>query len=218
MLPHTIMETPVAVTFRSTDPLSDIEDLVRREATKLERYGRRLVSCRMAIEEPQRHHRVGNRYRVRLEIGAGLSRPIVVTREPSEVDMHRDLRSIVLDVFRTARRQLQSARERVRGQERAPAEPRGLIERLVPSPDGSAEGYGFLRSLDGRTIYFHENSVLNGDFDRLTIGTEVRFEEEEGEEGPQASTVAIVSKPGVSAAQPPAHRPRGRRGRRRATA
>ncbi len=217
MLPQTIMETPVAVTFRNTEPLPDIEDLVRREATKLERYGRRLVSCRMAIEEPQRHQRVGNRYRVRLEIGAGLSRAIVVTREPSEVDMHRDLRSIVLDVFRAARRQLQAARERVREPERVPMESRGLIERLVPSSEGR-EGYGFLRTLDGRTIYFHENSVLNGDFDRLTIGTEVRFEEEEGEEGPQASTVVIVGKPGVSAVQPPADRPRGRRGRRRATA
>jgi cold shock CspA family protein len=217
MLPKISMETPVAMTFRNTEPQPDIDKLVRREATKLERYGRRLVSCRMAIEEPQRHQRAGNRFRVRLEIGAGLSRPIVVTREPGDVEMHRDLRTIVLDVFRAARRQLQSSRERVRAPERAPVEPRGLVERLVP-PSGEVEGYGFLRSLDGRTIYFHQNSVLNADFDRLTIGTEVRFEEEEGDEGPQASTVAIVSKPGVSAVQPSADRRRGRRRRRRATA
>ncbi len=216
MLPDLSMEMPVAVTFRNTEAQPDIEKLVRREATKLERYGRRLVSCRVAIEEPQRHQRAGNRYRVRLEIGAGLSRPIVVTREPGDAEMHRDLRTIVLDGFRAARRQLQSSRDRVRGPERTPAEPRGLVERIVPSP-AEGDGYGFLRSLDGRTIYFHRNSVLNDDFDRLTIGTEVRFEEEEGDEGPQASTVAIVSKPGVSAVQPAADRRRGRRRRRRAT-
>jgi cold shock CspA family protein len=210
------VETPVALTFRNTDAPPDIESLVQREATKLERYGRPLVSCRVAIEEPQRHQRAGNRYRVRLEIGAGLSRPIIVTREPGDAEMHRDLRTIVLDVFRAARRQMQSARERARGEERAPVEPRGLIERLVPSPHG-AEGYGFLRSLDGRAIYFHQHSVLNRDFDRLAIGTEVRFEEEDGDDGPQASTLAIVGKPGVSAAPPAAHRRRSRRGRRRAT-
>jgi len=37
---------------------------------------------------------------------------------------------------------------------------------------------------------------LNDDFDRLEIGTGVRFVEEPGEEGPQASTVQIVDKPG----------------------
>jgi cold shock CspA family protein len=191
------MDTPAEVTFRGTTPQPDIEALVRREATKLERYGRRLVSCRVAIEEPQRHQRAGNRYRVRLDIGAGLARPIVVTREPDETDMHRELRTIVLDAFRAARRQLQAARQRVRGEERAPVEPRGLVERLVPAADPDA-AYGFLRTLDGRTIYFHRHSVLNDAFDRLTVGTEVRFEEEEGDEGPQASTVAIVSKPGVN--------------------
>jgi cold shock CspA family protein len=160
------------------------------------------------VGEPQRHQRGGNRYRVRIDIGAGLAKPIVVTRQPG--DMHRDLRTIVLDAFRAARRQLQSATERVRGDERSPVEPRGLVERLVP--DAGSEGYGFLRALDGREIYFHRNSVLNDDFERLAIGTEVRFEEEEGDHGPQASSVQIVSKPGarILAPAPPGGRKRTR--------
>jgi hypothetical protein len=50
-------------------------------------------------------------------------------------------------------------------------------------------------------IYFHRNSVLEGDFDRLEVGTGVNFFEhdDEGEHGPQASTVRIVDKPGVRA-------------------
>ena len=47
---------------------------------------------------------------------------------------------------------------------------------------------------DGRDIYFHRNSVLDNAFDRLTVGSEVRFVEEIGEKGPQASTVREVSK------------------------
>ena len=44
---------------------------------------------------------------------------------------------------------------------------------------------------DGREIYFHRNSVLNGRFDRLERGAKVRFIEEMGEKGPQASTVVV---------------------------
>jgi cold shock CspA family protein len=43
-------------------------------------------------------------------------------------------------------------------------------------------------------IYFHRNSVLDADFDKLKIGTEVRFVEEAGDKGPQASTVKVVGK------------------------
>jgi cold shock CspA family protein len=56
----------------------------------------------------------------------------------------------------------------------------------------SHEGYGFLTTPEGEEIYFHRNSVLNDAFERLAIGTRVRFVEEAGEQGPQASTVAIV--------------------------
>jgi len=49
-----------------------------------------------------------------------------------------------------------------------------------------------IETRDGREIYFHRNSVLNAAFDDLKIGAEVRFAEEEGEQGPQASTVTIT--------------------------
>ena len=53
-------------------------------------------------------------------------------------------------------------------------------------------GYGFLEDGDGREVYFHRNSVLDGKFERLTVGTKVRFAEEDGDKGPQASTVHVL--------------------------
>jgi cold shock CspA family protein len=207
-----------------------VEALVRREAAKLERYGqKKLVSCRVAIEQPQRHQQNGNRFRVRLFIGAGLQQPIVVARDPRQSDMHESLRTIVLGAFRAARRQLQSMTERRRGDTKASQEARALIVRLFPGAS-RGEGYGFLKTPDGRELYFHRNSVLHDDYERLSVGTEVRFDEEEGEKGPQASTVQIVSKPGVrtsgsgpGAIDPPrgwggARPRRGGRRRRRAAA
>ena len=65
--------------------------------------------------------------------------------------------------------------------------PHGTVARLF-----EYEGYGFIQSADGREIYFHRNSVLNSDFDKLEIGAQVRFEEAVGEKGPQATTVNPV--------------------------
>jgi len=41
-------------------------------------------------------------------------------------------------------------------------------------------------------IYFHENSVINCDFKHLEVGMKVRFEESEGEERHQTSTVTVI--------------------------
>jgi cold shock CspA family protein len=58
---------------------------------------------------------------------------------------------------------------------------------LVPESD-----FGRMETPDGRDIYFHRNSLVNADFDDLAVGTELRFVEGAGEEGPQASSVFVV--------------------------
>jgi cold shock CspA family protein len=59
------------------------------------------------------------------------------------------------------------------------------------------ESYGFITSLDGREVYFHKDSLRAGEFDRLGIGTSVRWVEQQGEKGPQASSLSIVNQPGA---------------------
>jgi cold shock CspA family protein len=71
-------------------------------------------------------------------------------------------------------------------------EPVGTVARL----DASGE-FGFIEVGDGREIYFHRNSVLNGAFDRLEPGARVLFAEEVGDKGPQASTVKPLGKHGL---------------------
>ncbi|MBI4640449.1 MAG: cold shock domain-containing protein, partial [Candidatus Tectomicrobia bacterium] len=53
---------------------------------------------------------------------------------------------------------------------------------------------GRIETPDGRLVYFHRNSVVDADFDKLQIGDEVRFAEEMGELGPAASRVHLVGK------------------------
>jgi cold shock CspA family protein len=67
--------------------------------------------------------------------------------------------------------------------------PHGKIKELFPYED-----YGLIETSDGREIYFHRNSILEGDFDKLEAGDSVHFTEEKGEQGPQASTVHVEGK------------------------
>ena len=96
------------------------------------------------------------------------------------------------------RRRLQDRRRRMAGQVKVhEAPPQGRVIQLFPE-----DGYGFLESADGREIYFHRNAVLDGAFDRMSVGSEVRFAEEEGEKGPQASTVHLSRKASGAGARP----------------
>jgi cold shock CspA family protein len=61
---------------------------------------------------------------------------------------------------------------------------RGRILRLFPEGD-----YGFIETEDGLEVYFHANALKKGSFTALNPGSEVKFGQEEGEKGPQATWV-----------------------------
>jgi ribosomal subunit interface protein len=65
---------------------------------------------------------------------------------------------------------------------------RGVIAKLFPQ-----EGFGFILQDGGGEVYFHRNAVHGFTFEQLEDGTEVAFNIEAGEKGPQATTVQPVS-------------------------
>jgi cold shock CspA family protein len=114
----------------------------------------------------------------------------MIDRNPSEDHAHEDAFVAVRDAFAAARRRLQDRRRRQRGQVKLhEASPEGHVMRV-----DAEQGFGFIETADGREIYFHRNSVLNGGFERLCVGAPVRFAEEAGEKGAQASTVRLVGR------------------------
>jgi cold shock CspA family protein len=107
-----------------------------------------------------------------------------------EHQAQEDLSVAIREAFDAARRQLQDYVRELRGAVKThEAMAVGRIIRLEPSLD-----YGFLETPDGREIYFHRNSVVGSDFDKLAMGVGVRFSEEEGDRGPQASSVIVMDK------------------------
>jgi cold shock CspA family protein len=180
------MQLPLQITARDISLSEAAEADIHAKAANLDTYYDGIMSCRVVVEGPVRHHRKGP-FTVRIDLtvpGAEL----VVDRH-ADVDLYVAIR----DAFDAARRRLEDYARRQRGDVKSHEEtPRARVSRLFPEED-----YGFLETPDGQEIYFHRRSVLHPGFDRLAIGTEVRFVEEAGEKGPQASTVAIAGVPGL---------------------
>lgn len=178
------MQQPLRITFREMESSPAIESDIRAKAEALDRFADDIIGCHVVVEAPHRHHHRGRVYHVRLDIKVS-GAEIVVSRDPAEHHAHEDVYVAIRDAFDAARRRLEDHARRKRGVVKAHADPaHARVQRLF-----SAEGYGFLATADGREIFFHENSVRNGGFAALRVGGEVRFVEEVGEQGPQASTV-----------------------------
>jgi ribosome-associated translation inhibitor RaiA/cold shock CspA family protein len=187
------MQVPLIVTFHNVDKSADIEELIRTRADKLDRACERIVACRVTVEKQQDRHKNGNPFRVRIDVTVPPEHELVVARETGAGDLHEQLRAAVRDAFDAMRRRLKKLVEKQRGDVKShPAqEPAGVVIRLFRE-----QGYGFIKSFDDREIYFHKNSFAGDEFGRIAIGTGVQWFEEQGDKGPQASTVRIVDKPG----------------------
>lgn len=180
------MQIPLQVTFEGgLEPSEALRTRIEREAAKLERFHDRIVSCRVAVIGRGHRRRHGDLYAVRLQITTPTGGDVMIDRNPPDDHAHEDAFVAVRDAFAAARRRLQDSRRRAQGQVKAhEAAPTGRIRGLFPLED-----FGLIETSDGRELYFHRNAVLNGGFERLKVGDEVRFAEGEGDKGPKATTV-----------------------------
>lgn len=207
------MRFPLQIKFRNMPQSQAIEDNIREKASKLDSFYDRIMSCRVVVEAPHRHRRKGKAYEVRIDLtvpGGELvinrspkrlkaaksslaeqpETTLIESHEPSKHGAHADVYVAIRDAFNAAGRKLQDYARRQSGVVKLhEGPPRARVARLFPE-----ERYGFLETADGREIYFHGNSVLQPGFEHLNAGAEVYFAEEQGEKGPQASTVRLVEK------------------------
>jgi ribosome-associated translation inhibitor RaiA len=116
---------------------------INDEAAKLDEFYRRITSCRVIVEAPHRHHKWGDLFHVRVELGVP-GAELVVKHEPSlhtamqrtDADRwekhlevrpeHKDICVAIRDAFKAARRQLQDYARRQRGDVKAHAPMRPL--------------------------------------------------------------------------------------------
>ncbi len=188
------MQVPPEITYEGVERTSALDDLINKNIAKLEKTCDYIISAHIAIESYSRRHRTGNYFRVRIDLRIPPKHEMVVKRTSEASRQFEPLPAIIRRTFDSAERQLESLVERQRHEVKVHPqnEVMAIVDKLFPD-----EGYGFLRSLDGQQIYFHKNSCLHGEWERLKPGTGVRYTEQEGEKGPQASSVEIVDKRGA---------------------
>ncbi len=186
------MDVPLELSFRNMDSSEAVAERVRERVEKLEQHFGRISSCRVVVEAPHRRQHKGRIYHVRIEIGVPGREHLVVNRDPGQHLAHEDVFVAVRDAFNAAQRQLKNHARKSAGKVKAHEAPlHGKVSALH-----AFEGYGFVTLSDGQEVYFHQNAVLNGGFDKLALGDEVRVAmvEGESEKGPQATTITPIGK------------------------
>jgi cold shock CspA family protein/ribosome-associated translation inhibitor RaiA len=173
------------------DSSAAFENRIRAHVQRLEKVSPRLIHCHVTIAAPHKHGHQGNLYEVHIQVttpGGGAT----ANREHRHHHSHENAYVALRDAFCAVRRQLQAQKQEQRQDvKHHEPEPFGWVSELYP-----AEDFGRIATNDGRSLYFHRNSLVGTDFDRLTTGTGVRFTEESGDQGPQASTVRLVAHSG----------------------
>lgn len=184
------MQRPLEISFHQMDSSPAIEARIREKAAVLERFSDRITGCRVVVEKDHRHHHKGNLFRVRIELDAP-RRALAVTHTGPRDHAHEDVYVAIRDAFNAAVRQLEDHVREHRGKVKAHEVPLHGTVRMVDHEDG----FGFVDTAQG-DVYFHRNSVVEGKFDAIEPGSEVRLEvaERESGEGWQATTVRLIGR------------------------
>jgi len=175
------MQVPIQITVRDMLHSEALEAHIRERVAKLEAFHDRITTCRVTVQQQARHQHQGRPFCVRVDVRVP-GREIVANR-----DHHEDVYVALRDAFDAVKRQLEETVRVQRGEVKAhAASDHGEIVRLYPD-----EGMGFIRTPDGRELYFSRDNVVYPDFRELGVGAQVQFIEEMAAEGPQAKRVSV---------------------------
>lgn len=182
------MQSEPTITFRNLDSSPAIEQKVRERIVDIEKYHPRITSCDVVIEMPQKPRVSGREFLVQINIRVP-GPDIHVARSVSHSEAAGNLDLAIRDAFNAARRMLQDQDREMdihRVKRHAPVL-HGEIDRLF-----EGEGYGFISGEDGEEYYFSRESIGENGWEKLRVGTRLKFRAEDGENGPYAANVSVA--------------------------
>ena len=181
------MDEPLEIVFHNLKHSAAVEAAIRERFAKLEKRYDRLTHCRVSVEALRRQHRTGNLFQVHIDMlvpGAELA----VSKQPQKAKERYadpDVYTSIKDAFAAAERQL----KRFKRQKREDLQPQAPLFQAQVAELHPEEDWGYLLTGEGALLHFHRNSVMDGSFDRLTMGDLVHYVAAEGETGPTAARV-----------------------------
>jgi len=189
-----MMQVPIEIAFHNIESSAWAENEIRSRIAKLEKIYDRLNSCRVRVDQ-----RANNSARkippvVRIEMGIPGRKDLIVAHEPEHLQQKfqsPDLHTAINEAFRIAEDQLAEYKRQLNDRS---TEPQHDVQNQslgqVADIDTSGD-FGFVMTNTGGMLYFHRNSVLSGDFEKLRRGDQVHYIEEMGDTGPTASKVRV---------------------------
>jgi len=188
------MQIQPEIAFHNIEKSDWAEDQILDHIERLEEIYDRLITCRVRVDQTNDNTNHTIPPVVRIEISVPCHKDIVVAHEPGHLQRKfqaPDLKNAINEAFRIAEDRLAKYKDQLTDRT-APAtheaanEFVGQIAEITPGED-----FGFLLTATGGLLYFHRNSLLSGDFDRLKRGDEVHYVEEMGDTGPTAKKVRV---------------------------
>jgi hypothetical protein len=99
------------------EPSDAVETRVRELADHLGVFSDRILSCRVVVDSPHRHHHLGKVFNVKVQLALP-GEDVVVDMERPQRDGHEDVYVVIRDAFDAAKRQLQARMASLRGDEK----------------------------------------------------------------------------------------------------
>lgn len=185
------MQVPLVMTIKGIARVHAVKALIQELSHRVERFCDHVQSCRVAVEKDHSSQRSGRPYRVRIDMTVPPGHELVVRRESSEGDGLEPLGTLVRDAFQAAARQLKDlvAKQRLEVKNHNSMSVPGVVTRIFKD-----RGYGFIRGIDGREVFFHRSDVSSKNFDEVEPGSSVRFLEQEGPAGYHAASVRLLER------------------------
>src|SRR5216683_4870354 len=192
-----MLQVPLEIAFHNIESSPWAERKIRARVAELERLYGRLVSCRVRIDQRAKDLTGTIPPVVHIELGIPGRTDLVVSHEPDHLlrkYQHPDLHKAINEAFRIAERQLLDLKEQRDGRTKIGDHDAGNQSLGQVAEINHDEDFGFLKTKEGTLLYFHRNSLLNGDFDKLERGDEVHYVESVGDTGPIATKVRVKAK------------------------
>jgi ribosomal subunit interface protein len=130
------MQIPLQITYRDLPHSDALDARIREKAAKLEEFHQHIISCRIMVEEVERHSQRGKEFCVRLDIKVP-QHEIAINR-----DHHEDVYVALRDAFDAAYRKLEDTARLQRGDVKAHARADPMaaerVERLADEQEGPA--------------------------------------------------------------------------------
>lgn len=178
------MQDSVKIEFHRLSSSDAVTAKIARRVEHLDKLFPKILDGRVVVELDD-HHRKGRIFCVHIELNVSGER-LVINHEPGDDHAHSDVYVAIRDAFDAMQRILQDYARQMRLEIKHHVAPlvEGRVCRLFPN-----EGFGFITTSDEREVFFDANAVVDKTFENLAVGPRVRFCEEPGEKGPQATTV-----------------------------